>query len=115
VFNFSFFQCLLPKGCYCVKPHSDVYVESYLCNFLGLNPAVSIPAHVSKNEPFLLVDIYEPDNRQSSDEKSLENYRFMFSSEVNLGRGELNSLFLNQDMFTLEHFVTIFQFIHRKL
>lgn len=83
---FDSLTCLLPKGCYCVKPHSDVYVESYLCNFLGLNPAVSIPAHVSKNEPFLLVDIYEPDNRQSSDEKSLENYTFQFSSEVNLGR-----------------------------
>lgn len=78
--------CLLPKGCYHAKPYSDVYVESYKCNFLGLSPCVSIPPHVSKNEPFLLIDIYEPDGGHSANSDALQDYRFKFSSEVKLNK-----------------------------
>lgn len=74
--------CLLPKGCYRAVPYSDSYVESYKCNFLGLNPEIKIPSHVSKSEPFLVVDIYEPQGTKVSETDLLQNYAFKFSSYV---------------------------------
>ncbi|WAQ96627.1 FLCN-like protein [Mya arenaria] len=73
--------CLLPKGCYRAIPYSDVYVESYKCNFLGLPPKIQLPPHVSKNEPFLLIDVFEPNGEKTkTDPDLLAGYVFKFNS-----------------------------------
>ena len=43
------FQALLPVGCVRLIPYSAQYEEAYRCNFLGLSPDVTIPAHVSSS------------------------------------------------------------------
>ncbi|XP_052769863.1 folliculin-like [Mya arenaria] len=77
--------CLLPKGCYRAIPYSDVYVESYKCNFLGLPPKIQLPPHVSKNEPFLLIDVFEPNGEKTkTDPDLLAGYVFKFSTSAEL-------------------------------
>lgn len=48
---------------------------------------MSIPAHVSKNEPFLLIDVYVPEQGHTAEADALLGYRFKFSSEVKLDKG----------------------------
>ncbi|KAL4239804.1 hypothetical protein ACF0H5_000607 [Mactra antiquata] len=77
---------LLPKGCYRAVPYSDEYVESYRCNFLGLNPAVSIPSYVNTSEPFLLVDIYEPEDVHLESPDPFKGYIFKLSTFFDLDK-----------------------------
>ncbi|XP_076815899.1 folliculin-like [Clavelina lepadiformis] len=48
---------ILPIGCVKMQINSDVYVNSYKANILGLNDKVAIPQHVQKQEFFILVDV----------------------------------------------------------
>ncbi|XP_052266430.1 folliculin-like isoform X2 [Dreissena polymorpha] len=75
--------CLLPRGCFKAVAYSDVYVESYKCNFLGLDPRISIPPHVNKDEKYLLVDVHrKPDFAFDGSTDPFAGYDFKFSSSV---------------------------------
>ncbi|XP_030226381.1 folliculin isoform X2 [Gadus morhua] len=54
---FTVLKALLPVGCVRLIPYSAQYEEAYRCNFLGLSPDVTIPAHVSSSEFSVLVDV----------------------------------------------------------
>ncbi|XP_067928599.1 folliculin-like [Watersipora subatra] len=53
-------QVLLPKGCCKVIYQSDVYEESYKCNFLGLSKFCLLPKHVAENEHYALINVELP-------------------------------------------------------
>ncbi|XP_072316804.1 folliculin [Eucyclogobius newberryi] len=63
---FIVLKSLLPVGCVRSIPYSGQYEEAYKCNFLGLNPDVVIPAHVSSSEFSVLVDVSSDHNRPNS-------------------------------------------------
>jgi len=59
-------RSLLPKGCCRVTPYSEVYEESFKCNFLGLSPDVGLPDHVTSSEIYILVTITKRESNFSS-------------------------------------------------
>ena len=52
-----FSQILLPRGCCRIIYHSDVYEESWRCNFLGQGLDAVMPDHLFSDEKFLRVEI----------------------------------------------------------
>ena len=48
---------VLPIGCVKISTSLDSYVNSYKANLLGLNEKVSIPAHVTNSEHYVLVEV----------------------------------------------------------
>ena len=69
--------------------YSNCYVESYRCNLLGLPPTISIPPHVNTSEPYLVVDIFDPEPGTASPGSFL-GYRFQVSSSASLDKGMLS-------------------------
>lgn len=83
-------QCLLPRGCFKAVPCSDIYVESYKCNFLGLDPKISIPPHVNKDEKYLLIDVFRKHGSVlDGSTDPFGGYEFQFSSPVTFSPSKL--------------------------
>ena len=53
-----FFQTLVPKGCCRIIHYSNKYEDTWKCNFLGLKPAVVVPAHVKL---YIALEIKDPE------------------------------------------------------
>uniref|UniRef100_A0A8C9WN16 Folliculin n=1 Tax=Scleropages formosus TaxID=113540 RepID=A0A8C9WN16_SCLFO len=81
---FTVLKALLPVGCVRSVPYSHQYEEAYRCNFLGLSPDVSIPAHVSSSEFSVLVDVVNAERGSLypavCDDDILSLYQFNISS-----------------------------------
>ncbi|KAL4616700.1 folliculin [Arapaima gigas] len=81
---FNVLKALLPVGCVRSVPYSHQYEEAYRCNFLGLSPDVSIPAHVSSSEFSVLVDVVNAERGSLytavCDDDILSLYQFNISS-----------------------------------
>ncbi|XP_032241898.1 folliculin [Nematostella vectensis] len=83
---------LIPSGCVSCVSYSNVYKDSWRCNFLGLSPEVEIPAHVLSSELFVLLDVIssspsQPSNDKEGEEKRKEdefrNYSFSVCGKEN--------------------------------
>ncbi|XP_014671045.1 PREDICTED: folliculin-like isoform X2 [Priapulus caudatus] len=78
-------QVFLPKGCSRVIAWSSTYVDSWMCNFLGLELGVEIPEHVSEADKYSVLDILAPKDAQSlsSDTSDqFDGYTFTVSSKT---------------------------------
>ncbi|KAK3089739.1 hypothetical protein FSP39_006103 [Pinctada imbricata] len=79
---------LLPKGCCRMIGYSNMYEESWRCNFLGLTPDVTIPKHIMSNEAFVLLDITPLSEEEApdfpADIDSLNRYSFNMASPSKL-------------------------------
>lgn len=53
-------QELIPDSCCRIIGFSTKYVESYLCEFLGLSVGVNLPKHIVDSEFHVLLDILPP-------------------------------------------------------
>ncbi|MBN3289399.1 FLCN protein, partial [Polypterus senegalus] len=80
---FDVLKALLPVGCVRCISYSNQYEEAYRCNFLGLSPSVTVPAHVANSEFSVLVDVH-PRTRMmvlpATDEELLSQYEFTVTS-----------------------------------
>lgn len=50
-------KTIIPVGCVKMVTDSNVYVNSYNSNLLGLRENVGIPGHVKTHDPYILIDI----------------------------------------------------------
>jgi folliculin len=81
----SILQSLLPAGCCQVVSYSSEYLDSYKCNFLGLQEKVQLPSHVQRAEMFVLLDITQKQVGKSGQSQELgafgsatmEEYQFV--------------------------------------
>lgn len=60
-------KVLIPSGCCSCVSYSSEYKDSWQCNFLGLAPAVKIPAHVLSSDLFVLLDVISPQGHTADD------------------------------------------------
>ena len=65
-----------------MTPYSDVYEESFKCNFLGLSPDVGLPDHVTSSEIYILVTIVKrgPNIPYSSGQPHDILFKFLLSA-----------------------------------
>ncbi|XP_025081597.1 folliculin-like isoform X2 [Pomacea canaliculata] len=88
---FDALEVLLPRGCCRIIYHSNVYEESYRCNFLGQNPGIVLPDHVLAAERFVIVEVLEqedwtsdPQDSQMSQAEDFVGYKFSLHSYIPL-------------------------------
>ncbi|CAB4035169.1 folliculin-like, partial [Paramuricea clavata] len=76
---FETLKILIPSRCFKCVPYSDVYKESWTCNFLGLKTDTEIPTHILESHLYTLMDIKEQFN---SSEQTSNNPFKHYSFEI---------------------------------
>lgn len=73
-------KILLPRGCVNDIPYSDVYIDSWKCNFLGLPKTTTLPPHVLLSELHFIIEITPKDEKSSFSDDPL-NFHYNINGD----------------------------------